>query len=517
MKTQFLTRFTALAVALAVVSGCQTIPKAKTEPLVAQPNLPIDRPFDTLDNNTVSRENLASIANQRWQDFYTDPKLKQLIATGLENNKDIGAAVLAIQRARAQYQISDIANVPTIGATGSRNRSGDFSGNAVNGYKVGLASSAYELDFWGKVTSEREAALQSYLASGANKDTAQISLISAIAESYVAYSYNLAQLQLAEHTRDVRKEALRINKLRFQAGLDSELSFVQAQTALESANLAIANAKTSAQQNLNALRFLVGVPVSNNLLPKSSIDTITNTKIFSTGLPSDLLRYRPDIRAAEYQLKAAGANIDVARAAFYPTISLSGNIGASSTSLGNLFKTGAMAWGIGPSVSLPIFDAGARKANYEISEIAQQQALNNYEKSIQTAFKEVADVFATRMTLAEQQRAYASMLEASNKNYNIANARFKAGLDNYLGVLDAQKSQFESQQSLLNIRQKQLNSQIELYKALGGGVNFDVPLDLPRTVPHENLSDKISRGVNNVQEKLAHSEPVVPPVPAHTP
>lgn len=506
MNNRLLTRFTPLAVALAVLSGCQTIPKAKTDPVVAQPNLPMDKAYNTLDKNTISSENLASIASQRWQDYYSDPKLKQLIAMGLDNNKDIGAAILAIQKAKAQYQISDIENVPTLGLAGSRTRTGDFAGNGKNTYSVKLGMSDYEFDFWGKIASQREAALQNYLASGATKDTAQISLISGIAEAYVAYSYALAQLQLAENTQKIRQESLRINTLRFQAGLDSELTSVQAKSALESANVAIANAKTSMQQSLNALNYLVGVPVSPSLLPNQAVTNITNNRIFSTGLPSDLLRYRPDIRVAEYKLKAAGANIDAARAAFYPSIKLSGGVSAGSSSLGDLFKTGAFGWSFGPSVTLPIFDAGALKAGYEVSEIEQKQALNAYEKSIQTAFKEVSDVFATRMTLDEQQQAYANLFKASSTNYNIANARFKAGLDNYLGVLDAQKSVFDSQQALLNNQQKNVNSQIELYKALGGGVDMNVPLDYPLAIPHENLSDKIKKVANTAREKLAEVE-----------
>lgn len=492
---------TAIVATLLSLTACQTIPKAKTEPVVAQPHIAINQPYETYDSQTVSGTNQPSIASQRWQDFYSDAKLKQLIQLGLDNNKDISATILAIQKARAQYQIQDIADVPTINSSANVNRAGDFKGNAANTYNVGLAMSSYEFDFWGRIASLKDAALQNYLATTAAKDAAQISLISNIAQSYVAYSYNLAQLQLAKQTLATRQDSLRINQLRFKAGLDSQLTSVQAQAAVEAAKVSIAQAQTNLLTNQNALRYLVGAPVDNSLLPAAGISSITNNRIFGTGLPSDLLLYRPDLRQAEYNLKAAGANINAARAAFYPTISLSGNVGAASSSLGDLFKTGAFSWGFGPSVSLPIFDAGLRKANYQVSEIEQQQALNTYEKAIQTAFKEVNDVFANRATLNQQLTAYNQSLAANQKYYQIVQARFKAGLDNYLGVLDAQRSIYSSQQSILNTKQSQLLSQIQLYQVLGGGVSRDVPLETP-TEKHTNFSTKLSQVANNAQQKI---------------
>jgi len=492
---------TAIVATLLSLSACQTIPKAKTEPVVAQPHIAINQPYETYDSQTVSGTSQPSIASQRWQDFYSDAKLKQLIQLGLDNNKDISATILAIQKARAQYQIQDIVDVPTINSSANVNRAGDFKGNAANTYNVGLAMSSYEFDFWGRIASLKDAALQNYLATTAAKDAAQISLISNIAQSYVAYSYSLAQLQLAKQTLATRQDSLRINQLRFKAGLDSQLTSVQAQAAVEAAKVSIAQAQTNLLTNQNALRYLVGAPVDNSLLPAAGISSITNNRIFGTGLPSDLLLYRPDLRQAEYNLKAAGANINAARAAFYPTISLSGNVGAASSSLGDLFKTGAFSWGFGPSVSLPIFDAGLRKANYQVSEIEQQQALNTYEKAIQTAFKEVNDVFANRATLNQQLTAYNQSLAANQKYYQIVQARFKAGLDNYLGVLDAQRSIYSSQQSILNTKQSQLLSQIQLYQVLGGGVSRDVPLETP-TEKHTNFSTKLSQVANNAQQKI---------------
>ena len=495
---------TALVASALSLGACQSIPKAKTAPVVAQPNLPINQPYQTYDSQTVSNTNQPSIAGQRWQDFYSDTRLKQLIQLGLDNNKDINAAILAIQKARAQYQIQDIADAPSLGSSASLNRTSDFDGNTANNYKVGLAMSSYEFDFWGRIANLKDAALQNYLATGAAKDAAQISLISNIAQNYVAYSYSLAQLDLARQTLATRQESLRINQLRFKAGLDSQLTTVQAQAAVEAARVSIALAQTNLLKNQNALRYLVGTSVDAKLLPPAGINHITNNRIFGTGLPSDLLLYRPDLRQAEYNLKAAGANIEAARAAFYPTISLSGNVGTASASLSDLFKTGSFAWGIMPTVSLPIFDAGLRQSNYEVSEITQQQALNTYEKAIQTAFHDVNEVFATRATLDQQLASYNRALAANQKYYQIEVARFKAGLDNYLGVLDAQRAIYNAQQSILNTQQSQLISQIQLYQALGGGVSRDVALVTP-TPKYENVSQKINRVLTPKQSDTAET------------
>ena len=504
-------RLSLLCASVFALTACQSIPKVKTDPVVAHPQISPTEAYNANDSQTISNANQPSIANQRWQDFYSDDRLKQLIATGLNNNKDVEAAMLAIQRARAQYQITDINDAAKIGSSAGASYGSTRGADATDSYNIGLAMSAYEFDFWGRVASLKQAALQSFLATTAAKDAVQISLISNIAQSYVSYSYNLAQLDLAKRTLATRLESQRINQLRFKAGLDSELSSVQAQAAVEQARVAISNAETALQKNRNALRFLVGSPIENSLLPPAAISRITNNTVLSAGLPSELLLYRPDIRQAEFNLKSAGANINVARAAFFPTISLAGNLGFASSDLTDLFKSGGFSWGIGPSVSLPIFDGGLRQANYDISEIAQQQALNTYEKSIQTAFREVNDVMATRQTLDDRLAAMSRMAQANQKNYQIANARNKAGLDNYLGVLDAQRSIFSTEQSILNLRQEQLNSQIQLYQALGGGVNLDVPVN-PPSPQFENISDKVSRVAQRTEDTLQRTQTVIQPV-----
>lgn len=489
MKITTLNPFKIASLSILAISltACQAIPKAKTKPVVAQPNIPTNTPYNVYDTTTTSSANLPSIASERWQDFYSDANLKQLIALALENNKDMDTAILNIQKARATYQITDNSNIPTVGTTGTIGYGATEAQdkNPSESYRVNLAMSAYEFDFWGKIANAKASALQTYLTTAFAKDTAQITIISSVAKSYVAYSYNLAKLQLAIETLKNREESLRINHQRFKAGLDSELTSVQAQTLVDSAKVAIATAQTALLQNQNALRQLVGTAFDPALLPKAPVRKITNNQIFSTGLPSDLLLYRPDLRSAEHTLKARGADIAVARANFFPNISLTATTGTASTDLSDLFSSGTFNWGITPAISVPIFNRNLG-VQYEVSEVNEQLALSAYEKSIQTAFKEVNDVLATRATINQQINAYQSMKQANDKNFNIANARFNAGLDNYLGVLDALRNQFNAEQSLLNAEQTLINSQIELYQVLGGGASRDVILETP-------INEKVTR------------------------
>lgn len=487
-----LSGFGILAISL---SACQAIPKAHTEAVIPQPNIATTTPYEVYDQATVSDEQLKSIASERWQDFYTDENLKKLITLALQNNKDINTAILNIQKARATYQITDNSNIPTVGVSGkvSYGASEARDKNPSESYEVGLGISSYEFDFWGKIANQKESALQTYLATGTAQDIAQISLISAIAQSYVAYGYNFDKLRLAEQTLKTRLESLHINQKRFQAGLDSKLTTVQAQGLVDSARVSIANAKTALLKNHNALRQLVGTDFDPKLLPREAVVSVTNHQIFSTGLPSDLLLYRPDIRQAEHLLKAKGANIKVARANFFPNISLSASAGTASADLSDLFKTGTFSWGLTPTISLPIFNKNL-SVQHEVAEIDEKLALTAYEKSIQTAFKEVNDVLATRATIYEQIGAYHNMRSANQESYRIANARFKAGLDNFLGVLEALRNQYNTEQSLLTTRQALINSQIELYQVLGGGANRDVALDIVEEVetaePVEKTEEK---------------------------
>jgi multidrug efflux system outer membrane protein len=473
------------------MAACNTIPKADTSPVLAEPNLPIEQAYGAFGDETVSTSEQPSIAGQRWQDFYSDERLKALIALGLENNKDFESARLAIEKARAQYRITDINDLPTINGQAGYSRQSQSSPRVetpfgstggrqtTDSYSVNLGLASYELDFWGRIDSLKDQALQRFLSTTAAKDSIQISLISNIAQSYANLSYSLAQLKLAEATVESRERSLFIAQERFKAGIDPKLPSLQSAAALESARLAVLRAQSSILTSRNALQFLLGAPVPTELIPAPAVSNITNHEVFSAGLPSELLRYRPDVLQAEYDLKAAGANIAVARAAYFPTISLASSVGVRSDGLSDLFDNDAVGWSFGPNISVPIFDAGRLDANYDVAQIEREQTLASYERSIQTAFREVSDVLATRATLGEQLAAQYRLQDNFDQTYEIADARFKAGISNYLDVLDAQRSLFDTQQGILDLELQKIISQIELYQALGGGANLDTPVAIP--------------------------------------
>ena len=499
-------RLLGLSALVLSMTACNTIPKKDLTPVLAEPNLPIQQAYSAFDRETVSNAEQPSIAAQRWQNYYSDERLKSLIALGLQNNKDFESARLAIEKARAQYRITDINDLPTInGSTGySRGAQNNISSRPGSDYTVQLGLASYELDFWGRIDSLKDQALQSFLATTAAKESTQISLISNIAQSYANLSYSLAQLKLAEATVESRERSLVITNARFKAGIDAKLPSLQASASLENANLAVLRAQSSILQSRNALQFLLGAPIPTELIPAPAVSNITTQDIFSTGLPSELLRYRPDVLQAEYNLKAAGANIAVARAAYFPTISLASSVGLRSDKLGDLFSNSGFSWSFGPNISVPIFDGGLLDANYEVAQIERAQTLANYEQSIQTAFREVSDVLATRATLGEQLASQYRLQDNFDQTFEIADARFKAGIANYLDVLDAQRSLFSTQQGILDLELQKIISQIELYQALGGGANLDVPVAIP--VPqYTNLARIGDLASNNAEAQAAYA------------
>lgn len=487
-------RLFGLSALTVAISACQSIPTADTNPVVARPNVPLTpgENYELYGDNKVP----STAAAVRWQSFYTDPKLKTLIQMGLDNNKEVKQAVLAIQKARAQYRITDSNDAPDFDINGGYSRGANQyqDSNASDTYNVGLGMASYELDFWGRIANLKEQALQNYLSTTAAKDTAQVSLIANIAKSYVDLSYQQKQLELAVSTLKTREESLRITEARLQAGIDSKAPSLQAAAAAETARIAALNAQSNVLKAKNALKYLVGAPITDDMLPEPAVSEIASNKIFSAGLPSDLLRYRPDVLQAEYNLKAAGANIEVARAAYYPSIGLTGNLGYSSSDLSDLFDNNAMSWSFGPSINLPLFDAGQRDANYEVAQIERDQAVAQYEDAVETAFKEVNDVLASRATLDERTKAQYRLQENYQGIFDISEARFKAQVDDYLAVLDAQRSLFSTQQSILDLEQERLVNQIELYQVLGGGANLDA-VAIP-TANYHNLVNVFEERTN---------------------
>ncbi|MCU4504444.1 AdeC/AdeK/OprM family multidrug efflux complex outer membrane factor [Acinetobacter sp. WU_MDCI_Abxe161] len=415
-----------------------------------------------------------SIAEQGYKAFFSDPRLLEVIEISLNNNRDLRTAALNIERAQQQYQITKYDQLPTIGATANAIRQVNPSVNPNNPYstfQVGLGVTAYELDFWGRVQSLKDAALNNYLATQSAKDSTQISLVSQVSQAWLNYSFATANLNLAQQTLKAQLDSYNLNQKRFNVGIDSEIPLRQAQISVETARNDVANYKTQVSQAQNLLNLLAGQAIPSNLLPTQSVKTITQEKNFSTGLSSDLLQNRPDLKVAEYQLRAAGANIGAAKARMFPTITLTGSAGYASTELKDLFKSGGFAWSVGPSIDLPIFDWGTRKANIKVSEIDQKIALSEYEKAIQASFREVNDALAAHVHIEERLNAQRRLVSATDTTYKLSTARFRAGIDSYLTVLDAQRSAYAAQQGLLVLEQTKLNNQIELYKALGGGLN----------------------------------------------
>ena len=452
---------TVSALALAL-TACQSM--RGPEP-VAQANVPVS--FNTTNSGT-------SVAQQGYKDFFADQRLIQVLDMALANNRDLRTATLNIQRAQQQYQITENNQLPTIGVSGDATRQVSVSAYGATKptsiYRVGLGVTSYELDFWGRVRSLKDNALDTYLATSSARDATQISLVGQVAQAWLAYSYANANLNLANQTLKAQLESYNLNKKRFDVGIDSEVPVRQAQISVETARSDVAEYKTQLEQSQNLLNLLVGQQVPENLLPANRVNQVTSNTVFSTGLPSDLLANRPDIRAAEYKLSAAGANIGAARAALYPTIRLTGSAGFATTDLADLFKSGSQVWSIGPSLDIPLWDWGTRKTNVEISKTDQQIMLSDYEKSIQTAFREVNDALAVRKNITDRIAAQKRLVEATNTTYKLSSARFRAGIDSYLTVLDAQRASYGAEQGLLLLEQANLNNQIELYKTLGGGV-----------------------------------------------
>lgn len=447
----------ALALAL---TACQSM--RGPEP-VAQANIP--------EQGYLTDVSGPSIAEQGYKDFFADQRLLQVLDLALANNRDLRTSTLNIQRAQQQYQITENNQLPTIGASGGVLRQDTLSSQKpITSYNVGLGVTAYELDFWGRVRSLKDNALDSYLATSSARDATQIALIGQVAQAWLNYSFANANLKLADQTLKAQLESYNLNKKRFDVGIDSEVPVRQAQISVETARNDVANYKTQIAQAKNLLNLLVGQQVPENLLPNQRVTRISKSNALSAGLPSDLLNNRPDIRVAEYKLSAAGANIGAAKARMFPTISLTGSAGYASTDLSDLFKSGAFIWSLGPSLDIPIFDWGTRKANIKISETDQQIALSDYEKSIQSAFREVNDALAVRQNIGDRLAAQRRLVDATNTTYKLSNARFRAGIDSYLTVLDAQRTSYAAEQGLLLLEQANMNNQVEVYKTLGGGV-----------------------------------------------
>jgi len=459
-------RLTPLVLAL-VLTGCVNL-----APKYERPAAPVAGAFPTVEGtvgsgNPVANEAPANIA---WQRFFTDPRLQQLISLALASNRDLRVSVLNIEQARAAYQIQRAAQLPAVSAVANENRVTTGSeGNAVSTtYQAGFAMSAFEVDLFGRVRNLSQAALAQFLATEEARKTVQISLIAQVANTYLTFLADEELLSLTQQTLRTREESLRLTRLRFENGVSSKLDLQQAVSLVEQARTTRAQAQRQRAQDLNLLTLLVGQPIPDNLPAGATLAT-TNLPDLPAGLPSDLLMSRPDIRAAEQQLIAANANIGAARANYFPRISLTATAGSVSNELSGLFKSGSFGWTLSPQAVLPIFDYGARRAGVESATAGRDIAVAQYERSIQTAFREVADALAGQATYSEQLRAQQAVAAAETDRFNLSDLRYRSGTASYLDLLDAQRSLFTAQQQAIQANLLRLQNQVTLYRVLGGG------------------------------------------------
>jgi multidrug efflux system outer membrane protein len=411
----------------------------------------------------------TAAADIDWQRFFADPRLKRLIELSLQNNRDLRVAILNIEQARAAYQVKRADEYPTLGLGGTVTRE-SLGGSAglVNIYAAGLQTS-YEFDFFGRVKSLSQSALSQFLATQEARKTAQISLVAGVATTYIALLSDDELLRVTRDTLKTRDDSYRLTKLRFDNGASSEIDLRQAEQLLETAKATLAQTQRQKSLDENALVLLVGQPLPADLPAPLPLAQQQAVRDLPPGLPSDLLTRRPDVLAAEQQLLAANANIGAARAAFFPRISLTATAGSASTALSGLFKSGTWAVTGTASVLQPIFDAGRNQANLDIAKVDKDIAIAQYEKAIQTAFREVSDSLAGRATLGEQLRAQAAVTHAAQITYNLADLRYRNGAASYFDVLDAQRTLFASQQATVQTQALQVQNLVTLYKVLGGG------------------------------------------------
>ncbi|MEW6719062.1 MAG: efflux transporter outer membrane subunit [Thermodesulfobacteriota bacterium] len=455
---------------LLLLGGCSLAPE------YARPDAPVPASWPAgpaYDNAPVSAAAPAA-EELPWREFFTDERLRKVIGMALENNRDLRTAALNVERARALYGIQRSELYPTVDASaaGSKRRvPADLSsGGEVSRpeeYSVGVGIGSWELDFFGRIRSLKDAALEEYLATEQARRGAQLLLVSGVANAYLALAADRETLRLARSTMETQQASFDLIRKRYEVGLSPELDLRQAQSRVDAARADAAFFVQRAAQDENALNLLVGSPVPAELLP-ADLEAVSPPKEIFAGLPSDVLLRRPDILAAESRLKGADANIGAARAALFPRISLTTSFGTSSAELSRLFDSGQSTWSFAPRIVTPIFDARSWYALRAVK-VEREIAVAQYEKAIQSAFREVADALAAKGTIEEQLAAQRSLTDAVADTYRLSNLRYEKGIDSFLGVLDAQRSLYAAQQGLIAVRLARYANQVNLYSVLGGG------------------------------------------------
>ena len=465
MTTTKLSVMAAAAATVALLAGCVNL-----APEHQRPEAPVAAQWPQ--GPGAETADAKGAAELQWQQFFRDERLKRLIDLALKNNRDLRVALLNVDVARAQANVTAASRWPTVnvGVTAQRGPQAQSNGDAriVNSYQAGLQITSYELDLFSRVKNQSAAAFAQYPAQGEAARSAQISLVASVASAYLAVQADEELLAITRQTLATREDSLKLTQLKFDNGAASNLDLSSAKSSYESARATLAQAERTRQQDLNALTLLVGQPLPETLPAAQPLSGQTMGALLA-GLPSEVLVRRPDVRQAEEQLVAAEANIGVARAAYFPSITLTSSVGTASSALKDLFSQSA--WSIAGSALMPIFDAGRVRNNVAAARANQQIAVAQYEKAVQTAFREVADALAGRATLDEQLRAQDAQAAAEATRLELVDLSYRNGAASSLDLLDAQRASFAAQQAALQVRLAQLQNQVQLYKVLGGGLD----------------------------------------------
>jgi len=460
-------KLSAVGAAVLALSACSMAP------VYQRPAAPVAQQWPVAGDAVAAATPASAVL---WRDYFTDDRLRQVIALALTNNRDLRISVLNIEKARAQHGISEAALLPTVSAqvsqSATRTPSAGGTGTINRQYSGGLALPAYELDLFGKLRNLSDASLQQYLGTEEARRTQQISLVAEVANAWLTLQADQQRLQLAKDTLASQQATYQLSQQRFTKGVSSGLDLAETQTSVEAARDEVASYTAQVAQDSDALVLLVGAEVPEQLLPQGAVDApgaMTRLAELPSGLPSSVLLGRPDVQEAERSLRAANANIGVARAAFFPSLSLTANGGSASGSLSGLFKAGSGTWSFLPQVTLPLFDGGVNRANLRIAQADRDIAVARYEKSIQSAFREVADALAVRSTVDQRLSAQQALVEAAGTSFRIHDARYRQGADSYLNALVSQRALYAAQQSLITARLAKSSNAVTLYKVLGGG------------------------------------------------
>jgi multidrug efflux system outer membrane protein len=473
MKNTFRTTLLSALVAI-FVAGCTTMAPDYTRPAFP---VPASWPEEGVAyRDATEQTGIPPVCELAWRDFFANEKLQKVIELALEHNRDLRVATLNIERARAQCRIRRADLLPAVNISGQGSATRTPAELSTTGkretfeeYSLGAGVSSYEFDFFGRVRSLKEQALQKYFATEEARRSAQIILVADVATAYYNLAADRERLDLAHQTLNSHQATHELTLSRFQAGLATKLELRQAQTSVDGTRVDIARYTSLVAEDENALRFLAGTSLPLQLLPTALDEAVTHLTDMPAGLPSQILQRRPDILAAEHRLMGANANIGAARAAFFPRITLTASAGTASDALTSLFEAGTGTWAFAPRIDLPIFNAGRLRAQLATSKVDRDIYLARYEAAIQNAFREIADALARRGTIDDQLQGQRSLVEATDETYFLSEARFSKGIDSFLNVLDSQRSLYGAQQDLISIRLARLDNFVTLYRVLGGG------------------------------------------------